>query len=190
MDRRCPLAGRDRGGARIPSLRPARARLITGLGALAALAAAGGYATAAAGRFADLAGGAALLGLVALAVGLVLRWPSAVPWAILATGAAYLSGRAEHALVDGWAAVVGVLLLLSAELAAWSIEHDARIRTERRVLVRRIVVLVVLVAAALLANFLLLATAALSAPSGVLLVAGGVGAAVTAVGVVLRLVRS
>jgi hypothetical protein len=142
------------------------------------------------GRFAYLAGGAALAGLVAMAIAIVLRWPGVIPWAVLATGAGYLSGREGRALVDGWAAVVGVLLLLSAELASWSIEHDARIRTEGPLLARRVVTLAALVAAALLVNFLLLATAALSAPAGILLAAAGVGAAVTAVGVVLRLVRA
>jgi hypothetical protein len=143
-----------------------------------------------AGRFADLAGGAALVGLVAMAIGIVMRWPSTIPWAVLATGGGYLSGREGRALVDGWAAVVGVLLLLSAELASWSIEHDARIRTERRLLARRVVTLGALVAVALLVNFILLGAAALSAPSGVLLAAAGVGAAVMAVGVALRLLRA
>jgi hypothetical protein len=156
---------------------------------LAALAAAGGYATSGAGRFGYLALGAALTGLVALAFGIVMRWPSLIPWAVLATGGAYLSGREGRAVVDGWAAVVGVLLLGSAELASWSIEHDARIRTEGRLLARRIVTLATLTAAALLVNFLLLATAALSASAGILLAAAGVAAAVLAVGIVLRLLR-
>ena len=145
---------------------------------------------AGAGRFAALAGGAALVGLCGLAIGIVMRWPSLIPWALLATGAGYLSGREGRAVVDGWAAVVGVLLLLAAELASWSIEHDARIRTERRLLMRRIVTLAALTAAALLVNFLLLATAALSAPAGILLAMAGVGAAVLAVGIVLRLLRA
>jgi hypothetical protein len=119
-----------------------------------------------------------------------MRWPSFIPWAVLATGAGYLSGREGRAVVDGWAAVVGVLLLLSAELASWSIEQDARIRTEGRLLARRIVTLAALTVAALLVNFLLLATAALSASAGILLAAAGVGAAVLAVGVVLRLLRA
>jgi len=128
--------------------------------------------------------------VVTLAVAIVARWPSLIPWAVLATGAGYLIGREGRAVVDGWAAVVGVLLLLSAELASWSIEHDARIRTERRLLARRIVTLAALTVAALLVNFLLLATAALSASAGILLAAAGVGAAVLAVGVVLRLLRA
>ena len=61
----------------------------------------------------------------------MLRWPSLVPWAIFVTGAGYVGGRAGKNVVDGWAAAIGVLLLLAAELAIWSIEHDARIAEER-----------------------------------------------------------
>lgn len=109
-----------------------------------------------------------------LAVGIALRWPATVPWAVLLTGAGYLAGREGRSLVDGWAAAVGVMLLVAAELATWSIEHDARIRSER----------------ALLVNFLLLATAAVAASAGVVLAAIGVAAAVGAVAVVLRLVAA
>jgi hypothetical protein len=85
--------------------------------------------------------------------------------------------------------VVGVLLLLAAELALWSIDHNARIRSERSLTARRIVTLVGLAAAALLVNFMLLATAAVSASSGLILAAAGVAAAVAAVSMVLRLAR-
>lgn len=129
-------------------------------------------------------------GLALLVLGLVLRWPTTIPWAILFVGGGYLLARAGNAVVDGWAAVIGVLLLLAAELASWSIEHDARIAAERAVVLRRIVTLGALVAAALLVNFILLGTAGVSASSGVLLAAVGVAAAVAAVAVVLRLVRA
>jgi hypothetical protein len=154
------------------------------------LAGAGAYATLNAGRFASVAAGAAVAGSVMLAAGIVLRRPSLIPWAVLATGGGYLVGREGRSAVDGWAAVVGVLLLLAAELASWSVEHDARIRTETRLLVRRAATLAALTAAALFVNFLLLGTAALSAGSSVLLAALGVCAAVVAVGVVLRLLRT
>lgn len=125
-----------------------------------------------------------------LTFGIVFRWPNLIPWAVLATGAGYVSGREGRDLVDGWAAVVGVSLLLAAELASWSIEHDARVRTERDLVVRRVITLGLLILGALFLNFLLLATAALSGPAGILLAATGVGAAVLAVGIVLRLVRA
>lgn len=132
---------------------------------------------------------AGALALLLLGAGLVLRWPGMVPWTVVLTGAAYLSAREGRSLVDGWAAVVGVALLVSAELASWSIEHDARIRSEPSLVVRRVLILAALAAVALLVDFLLLGTAAVAASAGVLLAAVGVAAAVTAVAVVLRLVR-
>jgi hypothetical protein len=156
---------------------------------LASLAAVVVYAIASGGSYqaaADITGGVAVA-LLALAI--ALRWPSVVPWTILAAGVAYLAGRGDRDVVDGWASVVGVLLLLAAELAFWSIDHNARVKSERSLTVRRIITLASLVGAALLVNFLLLATAAVSASSGVILAAAGVAAAVAAVSMVLRLAR-
>jgi hypothetical protein len=186
--RRVP-AGDHRGGAGIPAPRPPRTRLITGAGALACLAAAGAFAVAGGGRFALLADGLVALSLVALAAGLALRWQSLVPWSVLAAAGAYLAGRAGHGTVDGWAAVVGVLLLVAAELASWSIDYDARIHVERALVVRRSLTLVALAAAALLVGFLLLAASAISSSPGVLLAVVGTAAAVASVGFVLRLLR-
>jgi hypothetical protein len=105
-------------------------------------------------------------------------------------GGGYLLAREGNDIVDGWAAAIGVLLLLGAELASWSIEHDARIAAERSLVLRRVATLTALVAAALFVNFMLLATAGVSASAGVLLAAVGVAAAVAAVAVVLRLLRA
>jgi hypothetical protein len=135
---------------------------------------------------ADVTGGFAL---VLLAVAILMRWPSLVAWTILLAGTGYLAGRHGNGVVDGWATVIGVLLLLAAELAFWSIDHNARIRSERSLAIRRVVTLVALGGVALFVNFLLLATAAVSASSGVILAAAGVAAAVAAVSMVLRLVR-
>jgi hypothetical protein len=141
------------------------------------------------GRFATTGAGAGAVGVAVLASGLVVRWPLLIPWSVLLAGGGYLLAREGNVAVDGWAAVVGVLLLLAAELASWSIEHDARIKAERSLVLRRVGTLAGLVAAALLVNFLLLATAGLAAPAGVLLAAVGVAAAVAPVGVGLRLLR-
>jgi hypothetical protein len=163
--------------------------VITALGALAALAVTDLYVLASGGRFAATGAAAGAVGLAVLAGGLVVRWPLTIPWAILFTGGGYLIAREGNAAVDGWAAVIGVLLLLAAELASWSIEHDARIKAERALVVRRIATLAGLVGAALLVNFILLATAGLAASASVLLAAVGVAAAVASVAVVLRLLR-
>ena len=148
------------------------------------------YAISTAGRFAPLADAAGAVGFALLVAAVVLRWPTLVHWGVLMAGAAYLVGREGKAVVDGWAAVVGVLLLLAAELASWSIEHDARIPSERSLAVRRVVTLALLTGGALLVNFLLLGTAAVAASSGVVIAAIGVGAAVAAVAIVLRLSRA
>jgi len=158
--------------------------------ALAVLAGADAYSVASAGRLAPVSAVGSVVGLALLAGGIVLRWPTTIPWAVLASGGGYLAGREGRALVDGWAAVFGVALLLASELATWSIEHDARIRTEPALLARRIATLAGLAGVAMLVNFLLLGTAAVSASAGVLLAAVGVAAAVGAVAVVLRLARS
>jgi hypothetical protein len=180
---------RARGGEVIQAPRPGRARLVTGAAAVAALAAAGGFGVADGGSYASAALGATALGLLFLVVALVLRAGVLVPWAVIATAGGYLAVRAGHDTVDGWAAVVGVLLLLAAELAAWSIDADARIHAERALVVRRVLTLAGLCTAALVANFLLLATTALSATAGALLALLGTTAAVVAVAVVLRLSR-
>jgi hypothetical protein len=164
--------------------------VITALGAIAALVAAIAYVATGGGRFAAPGAAVGALGLGLLLLGLVLRWPTTIPWSILLVGGGYLLAREGNDIVDGWAAAIGVLLLLGAELASWSIEHDARIAAERSLVLRRVATLTALVAAALFVNFMLLATAGVSASAGVLLAAVGVAAAVAAVAVVLRLLRA
>ncbi len=109
---------------------------------------------------------------------------------MLLTGAAYLVGREGSSIVDGGAAIVGAVLLLAAELASWSIEHDTRIHTEPRLVTRRAATVALLVTGALLVNFLLLGAAAVSASAGLVLAVAGVAAAVAAVAIVLRMVRA
>ena len=129
------------------------------------------------------------VGTLALAVGILLRFPIVIPWAVMFVGAGYVLARAHHSVVDGWAAVVGASLLLAAELAAWSIASDRRIHEERALVVRQSLTVAVLVVAAGLVSFVLVGAAAVSATAGLLLTAVGVAAAVGAVAVVLRLVR-
>jgi hypothetical protein len=174
----------------IQALRPARARLITAAGSLAALAAVGVYGATTGDKIPGVAAAACVAGLFVLTVGLVLRWPTTIPWAVVVTGAGYVATRHGASVVDAWASVIGVLLLLSAELASWSIGHDARIKAEPALVVRRIGTLVALSAGALLLNFLLLGAAAVSSSAGLLIAAAGAAAAVSALAVVLRLVRA
>jgi hypothetical protein len=185
-----PTASRARGGEGIQTHHPSRTRLTTGLGALVALLIAGIDAVAHGGNLkapiAVIAGCATLL----LLFGLIRRRPLTIPWSVLLTAAAYMIGREGSPVVDGGAAIVGALLLLSAELASWSIDHDARIQSEQRLVAWRAGVIGVLVLSALLLNFLLLGAAAVSASTGLVVAAAGVVAAVSAVAIVLRLVRA
>jgi hypothetical protein len=142
------------------------------------------------GRLAGLATGTEVAALAFALAALVLRWYALVPWAVLAGGAGYLIGREGHAVVDGNAAIIGVLLLLGAELASWSMEHDRRIQAERAVVVRRALTLAGLAVTALIVNLALLGTASLPGGSGVLITLVGIGAAILTLGVVVRLVRT
>jgi len=113
-----------------------------------------------------------------------------VPSAVVAIGGGYVLARSGHGTADGWAAVVGVALLATAELATWSIEHDARIHVERAVTRRRLATLAALVVGALLLDVFVVASAAVAGPSGLLLAIVGVAAAVASVALVARLVRT
>ena len=147
------------------------------------------YAFSGGDTVASAGGTLAGVGTVALAVGVVLRFSVAVPWAVLLAGAGYVVARAHHTVVDGWAAAIGAALLLAAELAAWSIASDRRIHTERMLVLRQSLTIAVLVVASGLVSFVLVGAAAVSAAAGLLLTAVGVAAAVGAVAVILRLVR-
>jgi hypothetical protein len=160
------------------------------VGALLALAATPLYVLANGDHLASIGALLGTIGFVLLALGLVLRWPSTVPWAVLLAGMGYLVGRLGTSVVDGWAAAIGVLLLAAAELASWSIEHDARIHAEPSLVLRRAATLLALLTSALFVNFLLIGTAGVAAPESVLLIAVGVGASVAALAFVLRLARS
>lgn len=115
--------------------------------------------------------------------------PLAIPWALLFAAAGYVVEREHHAAADGWAAAVGAALLLTAELAAWSVAHDRRIRSERALVVRRAGLLATLVAASGLVGFVLVGAAAVSGSAGLVVVGLGVAAAIAATGVILRLAR-
>jgi hypothetical protein len=164
-------------------------RLVTAAGCLGAFGLAAADVASADGRLAEAATAIEVAALVFALAALALRRQAFIPWAVLAAAGGYLTGREGHAVVDGRAAVVGVLLLLGAELATWSIEHDSRIRVERAVIRRRATTLAALAGAALLVNLALLSTASLPGGGGVLLASAGVAAAVAAVAFAIRLLR-
>ena len=85
------------------------------------------------------------MGLLLLAVGVLLRKPWLVPWALAAVGGGYAVTRAGAHVVDGWAALVGAGLLLAGELGLSSAGDDPRIAVEGPLLRRRLVTTVALV---------------------------------------------
>lgn len=163
--------------------------MTTGLLAVAALGGVTAYTATGGGSLASVGGVLGAVGALLLLGGIAARVTVLVPWAVAVAGIGYVVGREHHRVVDGWAALVGAGLLLAAELAAWSIEHDARIDEERPVFVRRVLSVTGLVGAAALVSFVLVGAAAVSTSAGLALTAVGVAAAVAAVSVVLRLLR-
>lgn len=163
--------------------------MTTGLLAVATLGGVAAYTATGGGTLASVGGTVAVAGALGLAAAVLVRFAPLIPWAVGFVGIGYVIGREHHHVVDGWAAVVGTALLLSAELAAWSIAHDRRIHEERQVVLGQAVALALLVAAAGLVSFVLVGAAAVSTSAGLALTAVGVAAAVSAVSVVLRLLR-
>ena len=104
MAGRSSAAGGCRGGEGISTPRPGRARLITGGLAVATLAGVSAYAFSGGDAVASAGGAVAGVGTLALAVGILLRFPIVVPWAVMFAGAGYVLARAHHSVVDGWAA--------------------------------------------------------------------------------------
>lgn len=164
--------------------------MITGIGAVATLGCVAAYAATSGGTLAVVGASLAGAGALFLAVGVVLRVPLVVPWAVALAGAGYLAGREHHSVVDGWAAAVGAALLLAAELASWSIEHERRIKEERSLVLRQALILAGLVVGAALVGFVLVGAAAVSVTTGLAVTAVGVAAAIASVSVVLRLLRA
>jgi hypothetical protein len=147
------------------------------------------YTEASSGRFSGAGAALGYAGVVLLAASIVAGFAPFVPWAVALTASGYIVGRAGHRSVDGWAAVVGGTLLLAAELASWSIEHDDRIQAERALALRRAAVMGGLVTASMLVGFVLVGAASLSTSAGLLLSVVGMAAALGSVWVIVRLLR-
>jgi hypothetical protein len=164
--------------------------VITGLGAVASLAAVALYAGTAGGTVAAAGEGIGAGGAAVLAVGIALRAPIVVPWSIVLAGGGYVVARVHHPVANGWAPLVGAALLLAAELAAWSIAHDRRIESERGVVVRQAGTVVAVVTVAAFVGFVLVGAAGIAASPGALPIVLGAAAAVAAVALVGRLLRT
>lgn len=164
--------------------------MITGLGAVASLLAVALYAASAGGTLASAGEGIAAAGAVVLALGVALRTPIVIPWSVTLAGTGYVVSRVHHPVANGWAPLVGAALLLGAELAAWSIAHDRRIEEERGVVLRQAATVAAVVVLAAFVGFVLVGAAGIAASPGALPIVLGAAAAVGAVGLVGRLLRS
>jgi hypothetical protein len=108
---------------------------------------------------------------------------------IMLLGVCYVVGLlvGRHVL-DEAAPLAGAGLLLSAELATWSLEERVRVRAPRRFWFARASAVAVLVLGGLLASSLVLAAAATPFGGGLAWTVAGAAAAVLAVAVGARLV--
>lgn len=133
----------------------------------------------------------AFAGLVALAAGLLHVWAPFNAFGAGALGAAYLTllyARGEVVGADA-PAVAGALLLVT-ELAWFSLEQAAAPANQPVLLARRLALIGGSAVAAAGVGYVLLLVAAAPLPAGVLYTAAGALAALAAVGVLVRLLRS
>jgi hypothetical protein len=125
----------------------------------------------------------AAVGALALLLALVYRGLGlgAALWLGAGTYVASVVG-AEHHRVDAAAPLVAVLLLLSGELTAWSVDERLPIRADARLVWRRAAALAALALAGLAAATLVAALSAVPPSHGLLWTVLGAAAAVGAAG--------
>lgn len=121
-------------------------------------------------------GGAAVFLLV---VGLALGRTAAVPWAIAGLGVAYAATLGGDDL-DGRVPLYAAGLLVTAELAYWSLQLRAGARDEAGMAIRRVIGLLAAAAVALVAGTLLIAVAHVPLRGGLVVEAVGIAAAIGA----------
>jgi hypothetical protein len=125
-----------------------------------------------------------------LAVGLLLRVPTAVPAAIVLVGGEYaLVLSIDDSALDTRAAVVAAGLLVIAELSYWSLELRAEITDEPGSYTRRLAVLALLALGALALSGVLLAVVDLAGREGLAVEIAGAAAAFAAVVLLWSLAR-
>ena len=132
----------------------------------------------------------AAISLLALLAALALGWSSFVPISIALLGAAYATQLGvDDAPLDVKAPLFGAGLLVTAELAYWSLEERDRVESDPGEWLRRLGVVVALGLAALVAGGALLATADLARTRGLAIDLVGAAAAAAALLVVVLTAR-
>ena len=120
----------------------------------------------------------AALALLALVAGLVLAQPVLVPVSLLLLGALYAAQLVEEdAPLDAAAPLFGAGLLLTAELAYWSLEERDRVRGERGEAFRRVAIVAGLTGVSLLVTAALLVLVDLVRAGGLIFNVAGAAAA-------------
>jgi hypothetical protein len=108
-----------------------------------------------------------VLALLALVAATVLGWSALVPGALVLLGAAYATRLAVDApSLDARAPLLAAGLLLTAELAYWSIEERDRVRAEHGEDLRHLAVVALLALCGLAVAAVLLAVADLGRTRG------------------------
>jgi len=129
-------------------------------------------------------------GIAFLLAGLAGRAPAAITAGLAIVGGAYGAVLVVESLpLDRNAPIVAAALLLSAELAWWSLELRARITPEAGSYLRRLALVLVLALSAYGLGALLLAIVDVAQTTGLAIEAAGALAAVVAVGLALVAAR-
>jgi hypothetical protein len=124
----------------------------------------------------------AVSGAILLVVALVWRGRGLGAALFLAGGTYVAAVAAAGDRIDASAPLVAVLLLLSGELSAWSIDERLEIRSEPRLVWRRGAAVTALALAGLAAAVLVVALSAVPSSHGLALTVLGAAAAVGAAG--------
>ena len=137
-----------------------------------------------------LLGAAAALGTLLLLVALLAAGGRGLAVSLFLGGAIYVAFVAhDEAHVDGTAPLVSVLLLLCAELAAWSLDERWRMQADAALAWRRGAAVGALALAGLVVSTVVVALSAVPASRGLALTAAGAAAAVAAAGTAIWAAR-
>lgn len=131
-----------------------------------------------------LAGATAAIFLLSLA--LTAGRSAPIPFALLLLGAVYAIPSGDRAIP---APIYGSVLLLTAELAYWSLDERVRKRVQAGVLAPRMLAIVAVAAASIPASALVLVAAQADVGRSPALTAAGAAAVVACVGLVAALAR-
>lgn len=135
-------------------------------------------------------GPTAAVGTLLLLAGLFLLGGRGLGISLFLGGAIYVAFVAhDEGHIDGTAPLVAVLLLLCAELAAWSLDERWRMEADASLAWRRGAAVGALALAGLVVSTVVVALSAVPASHGLVLTAAGAAAAVGAAGIGIWVAR-